>query len=475
MFPFLSLTILFEFLLQYTLTYISIPLKKYNNNETKNILTNSTIEDDWLYQILYNPISIGNPKQNVLLIISSNEYGLYMFMKDKQFKPDNNSQNYYNYNLRSSSTNRIEIPETTVEYCYISDNFFFDSDNGEKETKNINFIYYLKEKNILDIFNSSVNTIIKAGLKLPESYETLEYGLSLAVQLKGKNITNNYHWFINYNHENNTYLLIIGAEPHEVYPKYNFDNLRLANSITSSYYVVWGIKFYNIYYYDNKENLVFEIKDDINKGNENLLSADFDHSSSFITAPKEYLESIKTNFFNEYINNSVCFIKTNDYNIIYCDMNLIENKENFKSKFKNLYFKHRLFNYTFELTFEDLFIEYDNKYLFLVRTDKFYNSWKFGIPFLKKYLFTFDYDAKTIGFYSEYDSPKEKKSTLKLIILTITIIVLLIAFGLSGFFLGKKIYDNRKKRANELDEEYEYKTQKEEDNEDKANWPILNK
>ena len=189
MFLFLPITILFIFLNQYALTFISLPLKVYDNNETLDIITNSTIEENSFYKILYNPVYIGNPKQKILLVISTQEYGFYMFMKNKQFKPENDSLDYYNYDLENSSTKKIQILNTTTKYFYISDNFFFDSENGEEEVKDINIFCFTEQKNILDIFNSNVNTIIKAGLKLPASFDRVDYGLNLAVQLKTKNIT----------------------------------------------------------------------------------------------------------------------------------------------------------------------------------------------------------------------------------------------------------------------------------------------
>ena len=124
MFLFLSLAII-SLLVQYTLTYVSIPLSKYDNNETQKILSNDSVENDWLYPILYKPISIGNPKQKILLIILSDYYGFYLFTKNKEFKPTNDSINYYNYNLQNSSTAKIKNSEEKVQYYSVSDNFFF--------------------------------------------------------------------------------------------------------------------------------------------------------------------------------------------------------------------------------------------------------------------------------------------------------------------------------------------------------------
>ena len=95
--------------------------------------------------------------------------------------------------------------------------------------------------------------------------------------------------------------------------------------------------------------------------------------------------------------------------------------------------------------------------------------WKLGQIFLKKYQMIFDYDSKTIGFYDKNDnnieitnrynnSTNTKKENIKSSIVK-NIIQYLIFFIiiLITFYLGMKIKESRKKRANELkDDDFEY-------------------
>jgi len=79
-----------------------------------------------------------------------------------------------------------------------------------------------------------------------------------------------------------------------------------------------------------------------------------------------------------------------------------------------------------------------------------------GKIFLKKYLFVFNQDTKTIGFYNENLQNEiyiEKTNSLLIIIGILTIIC---CCGIC-FFLAKKIYEEtRRRRLNEINEQYEY-------------------
>ena len=73
---------------------------------------------------------------------------------------------------------------------------------------------------------------------------------------------------------------------------------------------------------------------------------------------------------------------------------------------------------------------------------------------------SFDYDFKVIGFYSKENNNNEK-IYIKYYIKFFLIIILLLICGIFGFLLSRKIYGlNRKKRVNEIEENYQYKEKK---------------
>ena len=89
--------------------------------------------------------------------------------------------------------------------------------------------------------------------------------------------------------------------------------------------------------------------------------------------------------------------------------------------------------------------------LFLFNRDRSKNyNWVFGKRFMEKYHLVFDKDKFTIGYYTKI---LPKKMNFK----TLIVIILAIIIFLFGIFLGYLLIKKpRKKRANELLEEYDY-------------------
>ena len=93
-------------------------------------------------------------------------------------------------------------------------------------------------------------------------------------------------------------------------------------------------------------------------------------------------------------------------------------------------------------------------------------NWFLTYIFLKKYQFVFNPDTKIISFYNKNlnidegnNTAKRLKNNINMKILYIVLIALsLIIFIVNGIILGKYFYkkNNKKKRANELDDNYEY-------------------
>ena len=100
--------------------------------------------------------------------------------------------------------------------------------------------------------------------------------------------------------------------------------------------------------------------------------------------------------------------------------------------------------------------------------------WNLGLPFLQKYEFVHNYEKQNIGFYIpqeekkevtpkkevpiETDSPNTNESTYKVIIAVGIIIVIILI--IVAFFLGKCFYQNRKRKANELIDDFDYESKK---------------
>ena len=200
--------------------------------------------------------------------------------------------------------------------------------------------------------------------------------------------------------------------------------------------------------------------DDIKVGLDVLYGTktiNIDIESNVIYGTREYLYFVNDTYFESFLDYKECWFEVasdqfnNKYDYYVC------NKEFKPSFFPNLTFISKDFNASFVFTYRDLFIEKNNNYYFLVifnqKRDTIYN-WVLGKQFLEKYPFVFDQERKIIGYYTQV---LPKKFNWKILIL-IFIACLVFIFGMIfGYSLIKK---PRKKRANELLDDYDYLIQK---------------
>ena len=117
---------------------------------------------------------------------------------------------------------------------------------------------------------------------------------------------------------------------------------------------------------------------------------------------------------------------------------------------------------SFVFNFNDLFLKIGNQFYFMVIFDKYSrNFWEIGFPFFKKYDIVFDEDNKIISYYNpnkNIENNENKNNVFKIILIIFLGIIAFCGLLVIGFYLGKSKYIQRKKRANELDDdEYDYK------------------
>ena len=90
-----------------------------------------------------------------------------------------------------------------------------------------------------------------------------------------------------------------------------------------------------------------------------------------------------------------------------------------------------------------------------------------GRILLKKYLTVFNADKKQIYFYNKIPEEKIEENIksffdkYKIVIIIIAFIVIILVIYGFGILTGKCIYKGRRKKANELDDNYDYKSDQE--------------
>ena len=254
---------------------------------------------------------------------------------------------------------------------------------------------------------------------------------------------NSYQWTVKYTKDNEG-LVIIGDSPLNYDPM--FKNKKYEEHQTQangeSTTVDFGIDFNEITF-GSKD---FEIK-----------HAHFNHDLGVLLVNKIIYEKIKDSFFVNYLGDKkICFEGWvyEKYGYIYCDSNKFTDSD-IKSLPK-LIFKQTNMNYIFELNYEDLFSKQkDGRIYFLIFFDLNYKTFKIGKPFLKKYSLTVD-NKKNLITYFRIKEENEDNGYSRIVWIVILSVFVVILAGTTGFFAYKFIKKKNKKRANELDEDYEY-------------------
>lgn len=488
LYRFYFLILLFSYSLSYIIVLPFNNINSYEKNNTENYL------NEFTQQKYITSVSIGTPPQTININLLTNDYRFYIANEICY----ENSISFYNYS--ESSTFKTILPASSpfddlADASTANDKVsFYDNINltTNKTTDDFFFFFYKKYrfKENSNIYCGVIGlSINRENLDL-DYLDDDDYLPTIFSTLKKYNFITKHSWtyeFFDKNNYDNNFIknktiinkydgyIILGYYPHEYNPSiYSGHNLLNIYTDKNSYKFIWNFNFRNIYYYTNKTK-VSNKEDYMINLDEKQVELLF--TINYIISTKEYFESIQKNYFDYYINKSICSINSfkkdySQYKIISCEKGKFTIND--IKKFPSIYFTHVEFNYTFVLNYDELFEENNNKIYFLIYyQESNLNLWKFGKLFLKKYHFSFNEDSSTIHFYSDYDEillrkkglkKNENKSNKNVAAIIILCICLFIFSVVLGLFIGKIIaYKNDKKKANanELEENYDYFSQKE--------------
>jgi len=412
------------------------------------------IANSIFYNLIYVNLSIGTPSQNV-------PFGLSI-----------NSQTFtvYNKNFNKSKSSTFEEKS----------NFTNNDDEDEFVSAGINSLDVLTINNTKQKINFILSTSLAnlnypfglIGLAIPKNVEQEIYPFFNSLK-EGKVITS-FTWSLKYfnnislldtlygNGENNKIIgeFIFGNEPHyyeEDKRRYNKSQLIKVNPI-STYDLSWMVNFNGIYllFHENKNNNYTKQRINVKLNGRTKLIPD----AGYNIISKEFKYILDRNFFSKYFKEGICWSKgLNDtfYGYIECN-------DSFEvSLFPDICFEHAEFETTFNLTYKDLFVydKYNNKYIFLMLSQKFDSGWILGSAFFRKYQFIFNQDSKTIGYYKSFnsfsdeqinnDNTDNKDEIIKYIILGIIFIISSILLIFIGMCIQNKYFSKKKVKANEMD------------------------
>ena len=412
--------------LEKCLCQVSIPFS-ISQRSLKNLNHSSIMESLYKTNLIIN-VSLGSPEQNLQLILKHSIFQITI--PSSQLKTINPINKFNeNESLTFNKTQRRLHPMQEINECYESSDIFNFKTKNLSKVEKLNFLLVTdQEENFKDS-----GTL---GLK-PSATQGALTNMNFIKQLKERNITLNYDYYIQFLSENKGEIFF-GILPHE---NSNFDYDVNIND----YIVVSGIQHnFNAYKF-NQDGTFYgniEVKDKYNA----KLPNELEIGLGLIKGSNPYKDIIEEKFFN--ISNKCYtgrFLDNYEYIFYYCDKS-----EDIK-KFEDLTFVIKEIKYNFTLTYKDLFFEYGNYYYFLVYFHQKYNSgFTLGIPFFKKYIMTFNQDKKIVGFYKNL-----KKKSFFNISWPLVFCIIIILF-MAGYIIVYRPKNIKKKRANELDDDFEY-------------------
>ena len=459
---------------------IIIPYQTYNPLLTKNetlieLIKNSPdqlLVDTLSRNLIYTELNVGQNIQTVPTFLEMRTKDL--IIKDINIPSSNsnsppfkNSNFEYrdNYLLNSIFKKKYYNSNYSdsyhfVKYCY---EFFFDIVSIKNFCADES-IYFMKKEDKNDTAKTKdINLLIT--FKKSELYDHrpavigLNYYSKFISELKDRKEIKEYDFSFKYsNTQEEKGELIIGDSLY-LYDKdtYKENDMRTAKIIKEPS-IKWSTNF---------DVFISNIKEAHLQIDEIFF---FFIEEFFITGSNKYFNYIEENFFNKYIEQKLCrrgmhtkaFYEKN-YIHMMCYIEDENKRKEFFEEFPNLKLYQKEMNFNFTLTAKDLFtiIPDGKRILFNIDFTNNSNEWILGKPFFKKYQLNFNSDSNLISYFIQPKDlennleikPAERKGLKIFLIIFFTILVFI-----GGIIFGRVLCSkyNRKIRANELEDNYNY-------------------
>ena len=405
-----------------------------NNNDF--ILSNYDVD-------IYISFQIGYKKEALEKIFLKSDTNEFMILK----AGSSLFNNKYDAEISPSSKKVVYLKSYNLKYTLrasiFRDTFFLTNSENEELTE-FNDLSFLYADSLL---NEKYPGII--GLKLVEN--DIRNVRPFPCQFTDLNHSNNATWMIKFNNDEEGIFYVGDILNKKVFPGFNSEVYRKKNAVVYNLYLSWDLTFSQI-----KSNKI------ILNG---PMQAFLDFNFGLISCSKEYYDHIKNNFFLEYIKSGKCsensYNKNDNNNQIKLNSNfsyIVCDKSLKVKKFPELIFSHSALDYIFKLTYEDVFVTYNDKIYFLIINETEKNErWKFGRIFFKKYNIIFDHNAKTIGIYD--DSYSKSKILLIIFEWIIAILLILVAIFLAYTLFKRYRLNNyksfiKREKADEMEDNY---------------------
>ena len=386
-----------------------------DNKDIKQILYNFFTNN------IYTEIDIGNPSQKLSSMIKSKDYCSYIgsylcHIENSNFDSEKSEyfENITPYNLNFNNFKDVCLANEKMKLSTNYKNSF--SSLEEVDLKE----FYHAPNNTYSSENPNTCGVFGFKYRFDENIEGENRCTNFidSIHNTTNNKLKNFVFSIKFSEKDDDIdgKLIIGEYPHE-YDSKNYDEKDYKKSYLSldnnkDFHTI----FHEIYFFKNNKKDNTNEKKTIDKP-ENLHTI-FILEQNMFMVPGTFFDLYVYNFFYEYIQRDICYYSDIDISqqkkTIICEKDKIESLDDFYDNFPTAYFFHFEFNTTFEFEREQLLIEKDNNIYFMMYTDtnNKNNLWGIGKIFMEKYLLTFDYGNKSIGYYYGTEEKENKKFDL---------------------------------------------------------------
>lgn len=443
--------------------------------------------NNWFYNGIYFSLELGDKKKDFYLFldVENSDFTIGPCNKINATSFHRSIRNF-SYYFSNSSSYSIESSVDNENKYVLNDKFTYLKQNISDLY--LRFVYEKMENEKEPLCgNIGLNVLDKSS----DSFNT-----NLFRQLKDEELISNYIWTLSYRTEQFGNI-ILGGEPHFYDGKNYF--LSQYKTVYSQIKInekgekisPWGFKFNNAYL-----NLTKKLEKQSKINNLENTEAQLLIERGLIIGTQEYKDMIDKEFFDELVNNKTCKIdlvsfsdnvnsKESKYYVYSCERESFQGKDIYYRpiyskpyfNFPSINFVNKELNYTFSLINSHLFITKGRVYFLVIFEYESNNKiWKLGEPFLSRFKFVFNPDQKTIGFYNpnlpKIDNDiyirdhigndndeiyeKEKMINKNYIWYYVTSVAVIIILSIIAFYLAKKLHKARKKRANELDDSFDY-------------------
>lgn len=362
-----------------------------------------------------------------LYMYGGSKNDLYIWTIDTEAKYTRISKAFYSTTDTNSIT-KINKGKTTMYLRegevigeLYEDKFFLDENNTSVNVIN-NFNYIVYTNNGLEIEDPSV---------LAFAFKVSKENFSLTHILKNKGVIDKRQFGIKKGINNG--IIYLGGFPEEYIrndyvSKFKVQTRRGLWELPLSYVYIGNISY--VY-----ENIYFE----------NGYKAIMATGTRSILAPKDFYQKYIVEYYlKDYLGNKTCAMKEFENYCITCKCEYLKYLEPISFIFDNK---------QFVFTYEDLFYQLEQLCVFTMAQNTKNIEWKFGLTFLLKYKTLFDYDTKSISFYSKEKLPSIDLDLLfpiNRIIKWITILGIIIIIIFLSIFIRRYIKGRKQRHMNKI-------------------------